>query len=167
MKLDQSWQLGEKRDKFSLLKNIKGDRMQNEKDVSRRAVLCGLAVLTLGLVPDTAIAATGVKVLANGKVEITLSRNPALKKIGGTVQFQNGAGQSFALVRTGKTASAYRALNLSCTHEGEKVVKSGSKWVCPEHRAEFAINGDVKVGPATTNLVQVPVKVSATKITVG
>ncbi len=105
--------------------------------------------------------------LANGKVEITLSKNPALKKIGGTVQFQNGAGQSFALVRTGKTASAYRALNLSCTHEGEKVVKSGSKWVCPEHRAEFAINGDVKVGPATTNLVQVPVKVSATKITVG
>jgi Rieske Fe-S protein len=167
MKLDQSWQLGEKRDKFSLLKSIKGDRMQNEKDVSRRAVLCGLAVLTLGLVPDTAIAATGVKVLANGKVEITLSKNPALKKIGGTVQFQNGAGQSFALVRTGKTASAYRALNLSCTHEGEKVVKSGSKWVCPEHRAEFAINGDVKVGPATTNLVQVPVKVSATKITVG
>ena len=141
--------------------------MQNEKDVSRRAVLCGLAVLTLGLVPDTAIAATGVKVLANGKVEITLSKNPALKKVGGTVQFQNGAGQSFALVRTGKTASAYHALNLSCTHEGEKVVKSGSKWVCPEHRAEFAINGDVKVGPATTNLVQVPVKVSATKITVG
>ena len=167
MKLDQSWQLGEKRDKFSLLKSIKGDRMQNEKDVSRRAILCGLAVLTLGLVPDTAIAATGVKVLANGKVEITLSKNPALKKVGGTVQFQNGAGQSFALVRTGKTASAYRALNLSCTHEGEKVVKSGSKWVCPEHRAEFAINGDVKVGPATTNLVQVPVKVSATKITVG
>jgi len=123
MKLDQSWQLGEKRDKFSLLKSR--------------------------------------------KVEITLSKNPALKKVGGTVQFQNGAGQSFALVRTGKTASAYRALNLSCTHEGEKVVKSGSKWVCPEHRAEFAINGDVKVGPATTNLVQVPVKVSATKITVG
>jgi hypothetical protein len=80
MKLDQSWQLGEKRDKFSLLKSIKGDRMQNEKDVSRRAVLCGLAVLTLGLVPDTAIAATGVKVLANGKVEITLSRIRRLRK---------------------------------------------------------------------------------------
>jgi Rieske Fe-S protein len=141
--------------------------MQNEKEVSRRAVLCGLAVLTLGLVPDTAIAATGVKVLLNGKVEVTLSRNPALKKVGGTVQFEDGAGQSIALVRTGRTASAYRALNLSCTHEGTTVNKSGSKWVCPNHRAEFAINGDVKVGPARANLVQLPIKVSATKVVIG
>jgi Rieske Fe-S protein len=141
--------------------------MQNEKEVSRRAVLCGLAVLTLGLVPDTAIAATGVKVLSNGKIEVTLSRNPALKKVGGTVQFEDGAGQSIALVRTGRTTSAYRALNLSCTHEGTTVNKSGSKWVCPNHRAEFAINGDVKVGPARANLVQLPIKVSATKVVIG
>ena len=67
------------------------------KDVSRRAVLCGLAVLTLGLVPDTAIAATGVKVLANGKVEVTLSRNPALKNVGGVVEFTDGAGQPSVL----------------------------------------------------------------------
>ena len=42
--------------------------MDSEKNVSRRAVLCGLAVLTLGLIPENAIAASGVKVLANGKV---------------------------------------------------------------------------------------------------
>ena len=141
--------------------------MNHEKDVSRRAVLCGLAVLTLGLVPDTAIAATGVKVLANGKVEISLSGNPALKKVGGVVQFTDGAGQAVALVRTGKSANAFRALNLSCTHEGTNVQKSGSKWVCPNHRAEFAINGDVKVGPARRNLVQIPTKISATKVVVG
>jgi Rieske Fe-S protein len=141
--------------------------MENQKEVSRRAVLCGLAVLTLGLVPESAIAAIGVKVLANGKVDVTLSSNPALKRVGGVVQFTDGAGQKIALVRTGKSASAYRALNLSCTHEGTTVAKSGNKWVCPNHRAEFAINGDVKIGPARSNLVAIPVKVSKTKVTVG
>jgi len=141
--------------------------VENQKEVSRRAVLCGLAVLTLGLVPDKAIAATGVKVLANGKVDVTLSRNKALRKVGGAVQFTDGAGQEIALVRTGKSAKAYRALNLSCTHEGTTVMRSGSKWVCPNHRAEFAINGNVKIGPARSNLAAIPVKVSKTKVTVG
>jgi Rieske Fe-S protein len=141
--------------------------VENQKEVSRRAVLCGLAVLTLGLVPDKAIAATGVKVLANGKVDVTLSRNPALRKVGGVVQFTDGAGQEIALVRTGKSAKAYRALNLSCTHEGTTVMRSGSKWVCPNHRAEFAINGDVKIGPAKMDLAALPVKVTKTKVTVG
>ena len=149
------------------MKSIEGEAMQNEKDLSRRAVLCGLAVLTLGLIPENAIAATGVKVLANGKVEVTLSKNPALKKVGGTVQFEDGSGQAIALVRTGKSASAYRALNLACTHEGTNVTKSGSKWVCPNHRAEFSINGDVKVGPARASLAQLPIKVSTTKVVVG
>jgi Rieske Fe-S protein len=141
--------------------------VDNQKEVSRRAVLCGLAVLTLGLVPETAIAATGVKVLANGKVDVTLASNPALKKVGGVVQFTNGAGQEIALVRTGKAANAYKALNLSCTHEGVTVRRSSGKWVCPEHRAEFALNGDVKIGPARSNLVSIPVKVAKTKVTVG
>jgi Rieske Fe-S protein len=141
--------------------------MENQKELSRRAVLCGVAALTLGLLPETAIAATGVKVLANGKVDVTLSRNPALRKVGGVVQFTDGNGQEIALVRTGKAASAYRAINLSCTHEGTTVMKSGTKWVCPNHRAEFAINGDVKIGPAKVNLMSLPVKVTKTKVTVG
>lgn len=141
--------------------------MENENALSRRSLLCGLAVLTLGIVPDTALAATGVKVLANGKVEILLSKNPSLKKVGGVVQFEDGSGNSLALVRTGRAANGYRAINLSCTHEGKKVGLSGSKWVCPEHRAEFALNGAVRVGPAKTNLVTVPVKVTKSKVTVG
>lgn len=141
--------------------------MENQKDVSRRAVLCGLAVLTLGLVPDKAIAATGIKVLSNGKIEIALAKNPALRKVGGVIEFEDGNGQSIALVRATKAANGYKALNLSCTHEGTIVQKSGTKWVCPNHRAEFSIAGDVKVGPARRNLIQLPIKVSTSKIVVG
>ena len=149
------------------MKRNEGERMQNEKEVSRRAVLCGLAVLTLGFVPETAIAATGVKVLANGKVEISLSANKTLKSVGGVVQFTDGSGQPMALVRTGKETNGFKALNLSCTHQGGIVEKVGAKWICPIHRAEYTINGEVKVGPARRNLVEVPVKASATKVVVG
>lgn len=141
--------------------------MENENPLSRRTLLCGLAVLTLGFVPDKAIAASGVKVLANGKVEIRLASNKALRKVGGVVQFQDGSGRSLALVRTSNAVNGFRAINLSCTHEGEKVILSGEKWVCPEHRAEFAVDGKVQVGPAKTDLRSVPFKATKTRVTVG
>lgn len=141
--------------------------MENENSLSRRSLLCGLAVLTLGFVPDKAIAATGVKVLANGKVEVLLASNKALQKVGGVVQFTDGSGRELALVRTSTKLTGFRAINLSCTHEGEKVILSGKKWVCPEHRAEFAVDGKVQVGPAKADLISVPLKATKTKVTVG
>ena len=141
--------------------------MEDRKEISRRTVLCGLALIALGSSAETALAATGVKVLANGKVEITLSKNPALAKVGGVVRFKDKNGNTLALVRSSKAANGYKALNLSCTHEGSIVTKSGSRWVCPNHGAEFAINGDVKVGPARRNLEALPVKVSASKVVIG
>ena len=141
--------------------------MQNEKEVSRRAVLCGLAVLTLGLVPDTAIAATAVKVLPDGRVEVALSGNPALKKVGGVVQFTNNQGIDIALVRTGKGAKAFKALNLACTHQGYPLRKDGNKWVCDNHLANFSIAGAVTKGPAESPLQNIALKVTKTKVTVG
>ena len=141
--------------------------MDNENSLSRRSVLCGLAVLTLGFVPDKAIAASKVKVLANGKVEVLISQHTVLRKVGGVVQFEDSSGRSLALVRTSKAVNGFRAISLSCTHEGEKVILSGQKWVCPEHRAEFAVDGKVQVGPAKRDLNTVPVKATKTKVTVG
>lgn len=141
--------------------------MENENSLSRRSLLCGLAVLTLGFVPDKAIAATGVKVLSNGKVEILLASNRALSKVGGVVQFQDGSGRFLALVRTSKAVNGFKAINLSCTHEGVTVGLSGNKWVCPEHRAEFAVDGKVQVGPARRNLATLPIKATKTLVTVG
>ena len=142
--------------------------MDSEKNVSRRSVLCGLAVLTLGLIPEKAIAASGVKVLANGKVEVTLSKNPALKKVGGVVQFTNNQGIDIALVRTGKGSSAFRALNLACTHQGYPLIKDGNKWFCENHGANFSFAGAVIKGPAgIPPLTNVAVKVTKTTVIVG
>jgi Rieske Fe-S protein len=141
--------------------------MENESTLSRRSLLCGLAVLTLGLLPDTAIAAGNVKVLSNGKVEVLISKNTALRKVGGVVQFQDRNGRSLALVRTSNAVNGFKALNLSCTHEGVTVGLSGGKWVCPEHRAEFALNGKVQAKPAERDLGTVAIKATRTKVTVG
>ena len=141
--------------------------MENESTLSRRSLLCGLAVLTLGLLPDTAIAAGNVKVLSNGKIEVLISKNTALRKVGGVVQFKDGNGRSLALVRTSNSVNGFKALNLSCTHEGVTVGLSGGKWVCPEHRAEFALNGKVQAKPAERDLGTVAIKATRTKVTVG
>ena len=141
--------------------------MENVNEVSRRSVLCGLAVLTLGLLPDSAIAAGKVQVLASGKVEIALASNPELKKVGGVVQFQDGNGRQLALVRTGSGASAYKAIDLSCTHQGVTVNQNGSEWLCPAHGSRFAINGKLLGGKARSDLRSVAVKVSGTKVIVG
>jgi Rieske Fe-S protein len=161
------WQRGEKADRFSLSNGIKGERMDSEKNVSRRAVLCGLAILTLGFIPEKAIAASGVKMLANGKVEVLLAKNPALKKVGGVVQFTNNQGIDIALVRTGKASSAFKALNLACTHQGYPLRKDGNKWVCDNHLANFSIAGAVTKGPAESPLQNLALKVTKTKVTVG
>ncbi len=113
------------------------------------------------------VAASGVKVLANGKVEVTLSKNPALKKVGGVVQFTNNQGINIALVRTGKGNSAFKALNLACTHQGYPLRKDGNKWVCDNHLANFSIAGAVTKGPAESPLQNLALKVTKTKVTVG
>jgi len=142
--------------------------MENEGALSRRSLLCGLAVLTLGLLPDTAIAAGNVKVLANGKVEVLISKNAALRKVGGVVQFQDGTGRSLALVRTSKSVNGFRALDLRCTHESGKLKLRGDYWQCQRHLAEFSNDGNLKSGPSgTTNLRTLTFKATKTKVIVG
>lgn len=141
--------------------------MSEANQISRRGVLCGLAVLALGIVPETAIAATGVKVLANGKVEVPIARNPALRKVGGVIEFQDGSGNTIALIRTTTKVNGFSAFNLACTHEGVTVRREGSGWRCPEHRAKFSSTGSVEQGPAKLPLRSVATKATKTKVTIG
>ncbi len=141
--------------------------MGEKHHITRRGALCALSLIGVGILtrPESAVAATGVKVLANGKVQVTLKANPALKKLGGVVRIDDVKGKSIALVRT--SAKAYTAVNLLCTHLGGALFQSGNQWQCDEHGATFTLAGKNLVGPATTALKQLPVKATASVVTIG
>lgn len=140
----------------------------NENGLSRRSVICGITLVALGLLPNTAIASGNVKVLADGKVEIDLTKNSTLRKVGGVIEFQNGNEKSLALIRTSSAQNGFRAIDLSCTHQGVTVERSGAGWKCKlGHGAEYALAGAVTMGPATQNLRQVKIKVFKNKVVVG
>jgi len=141
--------------------------MDEKRHITRRGALCALSLIGVGVFtrPESAVAATGVKVLANGKVQVTLKANPALKKVGGVVRIDDVKGKSIALVRT--SAKAYTAVNLLCTHLGGALFQTGNQWQCDEHGATFTLAGKNLVGPATTALKQLPVKATASVVTIG
>ena len=141
--------------------------IEESTGITRRGALCALSLVSVGIYssPDAATAATGVKVLSSGKVQVTLKSNPALKKVGGVVRIDDVQGRSIALVRT--STKAYTAVNLLCTHQGGELVQTGNQWQCQEHQATFTLAGKNLVGPATTALKQLPVKATASMVTIG
>jgi Rieske Fe-S protein len=140
------------------------------KEINRRELLCGIALLSAGLSThsEAAVAATGVKILKNGKVELTIKANKALAKVGGVIRIDGVTGQSIALVRTTAAKNGYTAINLTCTHMGQIVDQVGNEWACQTgHGATFTLAGKNLVGPATKALKQLPVKVTASVVTIG
>jgi cytochrome b6-f complex iron-sulfur subunit len=133
-----------------------------ESTLSRRAALCGIAAIVIGVNPEKAVAADGITMNAAGQVDVSLSANPGLKKVGGVVTFDLSNGSTIALVRTSASQSGFTALNLSCTHQGVTVMKSGAK--CPAHRSAFALNGKVTKGPATSPLQSLKFKATAKNV---
>lgn len=138
-----------------------------QSPLTRRGALCALATLTLGVMAEPVVAASGVKVLRNGRVEVTLAQNPALKAVGGVVRIDGVGGRSIALVRTAKGRNGFTALDLRCTHQGWIVEQDGDMWSCSNHGAAFAINGDVKIGPAETSLRKLRVTATAKKVVIS
>ncbi|WP_373539271.1 ubiquinol-cytochrome c reductase iron-sulfur subunit [Chamaesiphon sp.] len=60
------------------------------------------------------------------------------------------------------------AVNPKCTHQGcdVKWVAGGKKYVCPCHDSDFAADGKVLKGPATTALATYPAKIVGTQVLV-
>jgi Rieske Fe-S protein len=138
-------------------------------EISRREVLCGVALLSLGtaISLDHAVAATGYTVLANGKVEVTISSNPALAKVGGVLRIDGVKGKSIAVVRVSTAKTGYKAIDLSCTHQGFPVEQSSAGWMCPAHGSQFTLAGKKISGLASGPLKNLNVVATATKLTIG
>ena len=137
-------------------------------EITRRGFICaGAAVAALAAAP--AVAATGVKTVA-GKTVVDLASNKALAKVGGVVELSIAKYGKVAVVRTSKSINGYSVINLSCPHAGVVVKQSSGGWLCPAprgHGSEFALNGSLKVGPATSALRSIKFTATSKTLTIA
>jgi Rieske Fe-S protein len=137
-------------------------------EITRRGFICaGAAVAALAAAP--AVAATGVKTVA-GKTVMDLASNKVLAKVGGVVELSISKYGKVAVVRTSKSANGYSVINLSCPHAGVIVKQSPGGWSCSAprgHGSEFALNGSLKVGPATSALRSIKFTATSKTLTIS
>ena len=134
--------------------------------ISRRSFIAGVcAVVALGGTELPAAANTAVKKLPGGRVSVNLKAVPALAKVGGAAKIGSVKGVPVAIARTG--TSNYIAFNLLCPHQKVTVTQNEKGWVCNAHGSEFEADGDLALGPATTELARVPMKISKGLATIG
>ena len=136
--------------------------------LTRRSFICaGAAVAALTALP--AVAATGVKTLKNGKTVIDLAANKTLTEVGGLIEFSIKKYGKVAVVRTSKSANGFSVINLACPHAGVLVSKSSEGWSCnpPGHGSVFALNGALKVGPASSPLKSIKFTATSKALTIN
>jgi len=143
--------------------------MEIENGVSRRSVLCGIALIAVGLLPEAADAAQpAVGVKAKGKkLVVDLKANKVLAKVGGVVQIDFNDGSSLAIVRTAPGVKGLTAISLACPHQGVTVVEQNNQWLCPAHGSQFALSGALVQGPARSALQKYPITATATTAVIG
>lgn len=134
--------------------------------ISRRSLFAGVcAVVALGASEVPAAANTAVKKLPGGKLSVTLKNLPALSAVGGATRIGSVKGVPVGIARIG--TNKYTAFSLRCPHQGITVSKTENGWMCTAHNSEFESDGDLVLGPATTGLTKVPIKVSRGIATIG
>lgn len=134
--------------------------------ISRRSLFAGVcAVVALGGGEVPAAANAVVKKLPNGKLSVKLKDLPALSTVGAATRIGSIKGIPIGIARVG--TNKYTAFNLRCPHQGITVTKTENGWICPAHNSEFETDGDLVLGPATTGLAKIPIKVSRGIATIG
>ena len=136
--------------------------------LTRRSFICGsAAVAALTALP--AVATTGVKTLKNGSTVIDLAANKTLSNVGGLLELSIKKYGKVAVIRTSKSVKGFSVINLACPHAGVLVSKSSGGWSCspPGHGSVFALNGALKVGPATSALRSIKFTATSKALTIS
>ncbi|MBU3734184.1 MAG: Rieske (2Fe-2S) protein [Candidatus Planktophila sp.] len=134
--------------------------------ITRRSLFAGVcAVVALGASEVPASANAAVKRLPGGKLSVKLKDVPALAAVGGATRIGSIKGVPVGIARVG--TNKYTAFNLRCPHQGITVTRNEKGWMCPAHNSEFEPDGDLVLGPATTALAPVAIKVSRGVATIG
>ena len=83
--------------------------------------------------------------------------------------FKTGGGVILVRLAAGTAASAFTAVQIACTHQGTSINYNAAqgKFICPNHGSQFATNGNVLLGPATTALKAYNIAISGNTLTVS
>lgn len=133
--------------------------------MSRRAVIragsVGLVTGVAGVALLSGCAPTPSTAAKAGAVLTKLSNVP----VGGSFNVDLDGNP---LVVSQPTAGVVTAFSAICTHQGCKVAGIDGKLLCPCHGSQFSITtGDATMGPATTALAKVDVKLDGDNIVVA
>lgn len=134
--------------------------------ISRRALFSGVcAAIVLKGIALASAAPSSVTKLSKGRLSFKVADIPELSAVGGAVRIGNVKGKPVGVSRT--AVNRYVAFNLACPHQGVTVVRDENGWVCRKHDSQFEPDGDLVLGPATTGLKRVPIKVKRGTAVVG
>lgn len=130
--------------------------------MSRRAVITASSVgLVAGVALLSGCSPTPSTAAKPGTVLTKLSNVP----VGGSFNVDLDGNP---LVVSQPTAGVVTAFSAICTHQGCKVAGSDGKLQCPCHGSQFSITtGAATMGPATTALAKVDVKLDGDNIVVA
>lgn len=100
---------------------------------------------------------------ASGTISPTVIAAVATVAVGSSTSFTTPDGSAAYLLRP--SADTFLAFLAACTHQGCPVRPADSGFSCPCHGSAFDGNGQVTAGPATKQLVKVPVQVVDGQVT--
>lgn len=115
-------------------------------------VACGDAAWTIGPGPSLAD-------LGDNPPLIPLSQLPELDHVGGIATVPVNEGFFVAIARTGD--ADFKAVWMTCPHQGTTVIVRDGGFLCPNHGARFASDGTWIGGNQTANLRPVPLTYDA------